>query len=121
MKTSFRTFVGALSGLALMASTAVAATMDYLGAWSATATYATGKVVVYNRAIYYSLRSTTATPNRNRLRQSRGGSAPLVTRFIAAYRRQRTRLEMWVTTILIRPTTGSSDPRMLSVAGRQAQ
>ena len=50
-----------------MGTSAIAATMDYLGAWSGTTTYATGKVVVYNRAIYYSLRSTTAAPNRNRL------------------------------------------------------
>jgi hypothetical protein len=50
-----------------MGSSAIAATMDYLGAWSGTTTYATGKVVVYNRAIYYSLRSTSSSPNRNRL------------------------------------------------------
>ena len=67
MKTAFKRFVSTLGVLALMGSSAIAATMDYLGAWNATTTYATGKVVVYNRAIYYSLRSTTAAPNRNRL------------------------------------------------------
>jgi len=41
-----------------VSTSALAATMDYLGAWSNTATYATGKVIVYNKAIYYSLKST---------------------------------------------------------------
>ena len=67
MKSALKKFVATLGVLALMGSSAIAATMDYLGAWSGTTTYATGKVVVYNRAIYYSLRSTTAAPNRNRL------------------------------------------------------
>jgi hypothetical protein len=42
-----------------------AATMDYQGTWSNTATYTTGRVVIYNKGIYYSLKSTTSAPNRN--------------------------------------------------------
>ena len=48
-----------------VSTSALAATMDYLGAWSNTATYATGKVIVYNKAIYYSLKSTLSAPNKN--------------------------------------------------------
>jgi YVTN family beta-propeller protein len=53
----------ALVGLA--ATSAVSATMDYLGTWSNTTTYATGSVIVYNKGIFYSLKSTKAAPNRN--------------------------------------------------------
>jgi hypothetical protein len=41
-------------------SPVVAATMDYQGAWSNTVTYATGRVVIYNKGIYYSLRSSSS-------------------------------------------------------------
>lgn len=47
-------------------SPAAAATMDYLGTWNATATYAVGKVVKYKGAIFYSRTSTSSNPNRNR-------------------------------------------------------
>ena len=46
-------------------SVAEAATMNYLGTWSNAAIYKLGSVVVYNSAIYYSLKSTKAAPNRN--------------------------------------------------------
>lgn len=46
-------------------SSSYAATMDYQGTWSNTATYATGRVVIYNKGIYYSLKSTRSAPNRN--------------------------------------------------------
>jgi hypothetical protein len=42
-----------------------AATMDYLGGWSNAAIYKPGSVVVYNKGIYYSLKSTKAAPNKN--------------------------------------------------------
>ena len=48
-------------------ASAFAATMDYLGTWSSSTTYATGKVVKHNGGIFYSLKSTTAAPNRNRI------------------------------------------------------
>lgn len=57
----------ALIATACMSASAFAATMDYLGAWSATTTYKTGKVVKHNGGIFYSLKSTTSAPNRNRL------------------------------------------------------
>jgi hypothetical protein len=50
---------------AAVSSCAFAATMDYLGSWSNTAIYTTGKVVVYNKGVYYSLKSTNAAPNKN--------------------------------------------------------
>lgn len=46
--------------------TAIAATMDYLGTWNSTTTYAVGKVVKYNGAIYYSILSSNSSPNKNR-------------------------------------------------------
>ena len=52
-------FVGAVG------STALSATMNYLGGWANTATYDAGSVVAYNSGIYYSLKSTRAAPNRN--------------------------------------------------------
>lgn len=57
----------ALITTACVTASAFAATMDYLGAWSSTTTYATGKVVKYSGGIFYSLKSTTAAPNRNRV------------------------------------------------------
>jgi YVTN family beta-propeller protein len=51
--------------LGIAATSAVSATMNYLGAWSNTTTYTTGSVIVYNKGIYYSLKSTNAAPNRN--------------------------------------------------------
>ncbi len=52
--------------LVLGSVAAKAAAMDYLGVWSSTSTYTTGKVVKHNGGIFYSLKSTTAAPNRNR-------------------------------------------------------
>jgi hypothetical protein len=46
-------------------TSSVAATMDYQGTWSNAATYATGRVVIHNGGIYYSLKSTKSSPNRN--------------------------------------------------------
>jgi len=48
-------------------SVADAATMNYLGGWTNTATYNAGSVVVYNSGTYYSLKSTTAAPNKNHI------------------------------------------------------
>jgi collagen type I/II/III/V/XI/XXIV/XXVII alpha len=53
--------------LLVIATSLQAATMDYLGSWNATTTYAVGKVVVYNKGIFYSLKSSNSAPNRNRL------------------------------------------------------
>ena len=47
------------------ASSTYAATMDYLGTWNSSTTYAIGKVVKHNGGIFYSLKSTNAAPNRN--------------------------------------------------------
>jgi hypothetical protein len=62
-----RLFLVALITTACLSASAFAATMDYLGAWNSTTTYKTGKVVKHNGGIFYSLKSTTAAPNRNRL------------------------------------------------------
>jgi len=62
-----RLFLSAVIILAFVPASAIAATMDYLGTWSPNTTYPTGKVVKYNGGIFYSLRSTTAALNRNRL------------------------------------------------------
>lgn len=51
------TFAGAIT------SSALAGTMNYLGGWKSTTVYAAGSVVVYNRGIFYSLKSTSAAPN----------------------------------------------------------
>jgi hypothetical protein len=51
--------------LSALSSAAVSATMNYLGGWANTTTYATGSVIVYNNGIYYSLKSTTKAPNKN--------------------------------------------------------
>jgi hypothetical protein len=59
------TAVGAIALLAGVAASAFAATMNYLNSWSNTATYATGSVVEYNKAIYYSLKSSRTAPNLN--------------------------------------------------------
>ena len=51
-------------------SVAEAGTMNYVGNWSNTAVYKLGSVVVYNKAIYYSLKSTKAAPNKNQIPSS---------------------------------------------------
>lgn len=48
-----------------LASTALADTMNYLGAWKGSTVYAPGSLVVYNKGIFYSLKSTSAAPNAN--------------------------------------------------------
>ena len=55
----------ALITTACLSGSAFAATMDYLGAWNSTTIYQTGNVVKHNGAIFYSLKSTNAAPNRN--------------------------------------------------------
>jgi hypothetical protein len=70
MKTAFKRFVATLGVLALMGSIAIAATMDYLGTWNNKTNYAVGKVVVYNKAIYYSKQGTKTAPNVNRIPSS---------------------------------------------------
>ena len=47
--------------------TAQAALMNYIGNWSTTTTYPAGNVVTYNKAIYYSLKSNSRAPNRNKI------------------------------------------------------
>ena len=44
-----------------------AATMNYIGNWSDKTTYPAGNVVTYNKAIYYSLQSSSKFPNKNRI------------------------------------------------------
>lgn len=46
--------------------TVQAAMMNYIGNWSATATYPVGNVVTYKNAIYYSLKSNWIAPNKNK-------------------------------------------------------
>ena len=60
-----RLVLAAFIVLAFVPASAFAATMDYLGAWSSSTTYATGKVVKHNGGIFYSLKSTNSAPNRN--------------------------------------------------------
>jgi hypothetical protein len=52
--------------LLVLPVSAFAATMDYLGTWSSSTTYATGKVVKHNGGIFYSLKSSNSAPNRNK-------------------------------------------------------
>jgi hypothetical protein len=61
-----RVVLAAFIVLAFVPASAFAATMDYLGAWSSSTTYATGKVVKHNGGIFYSLKSTNSAPNRNK-------------------------------------------------------
>jgi hypothetical protein len=61
-----RLVLAAFIVLAFVPASAFAATMDYLGTWSSSTTYATGKVVKYNGGIFYSLKSTNSAPNRNK-------------------------------------------------------
>jgi hypothetical protein len=51
--------------LVLAATSALSATMDYLGTWKNSTTYSTGNVITYNSGIYYSLKSTKSAPNKN--------------------------------------------------------
>ncbi len=46
-------------------SSTVASTMIYQSTWRNDATYTTGHVVIYNKGVYYSLKSTQAAPNKN--------------------------------------------------------
>ena len=41
--------------------------MNYSGTWNSTATYPLGNVVTYNKATYYSLKSSTTAPNKNKI------------------------------------------------------
>lgn len=61
-----RVVLAAFIVLAFVPASAFAATMDYLGTWSSSTTYATGKVVKHNGGIFYSLKSTNSAPNRNK-------------------------------------------------------
>jgi hypothetical protein len=67
MHTFFRSLIFVTAIVAAASSSALSATMNYLGAWTSTSTYAIGAVVVYNKGIYYSVRGTRKDPNRNRL------------------------------------------------------
>lgn len=60
-----RTALCSFALLGLAATSAISATMNYLGTWSNTTTYTTGSVIVYNKGIFYSLKSTNSAPNRN--------------------------------------------------------
>lgn len=63
-----RTLKTALCSIALLgvaATSAFSATMNYLGKWTNTTSYATGSVITYNNVIYYSLKSTKSAPNKN--------------------------------------------------------
>lgn len=62
-----RLVLAAFIVLAYVPASAFAATMDYLGAWSSSTTYTTGKVVKHNGGIFYSLKSTNSAPNRNKM------------------------------------------------------
>lgn len=48
-------------------SLANAANMNYIGDWSSTSTYPVGNVVIYNKAIYYSLKSSRSSPNKSKI------------------------------------------------------
>lgn len=51
----------------LSVTSSIAATMDYLGTWSSSTTYAVGKVVKHNGGIFYSLKSSSSAPNKGKL------------------------------------------------------
>ena len=61
-----RLILAAFIVLAFVPTSAFAATMDYLGAWISSTTYATGKVVKHNGGIFYSLKSSSSAPNKNK-------------------------------------------------------
>ena len=46
---------------------AQAATMSYIGTWNSKSTYALGNVVSHNKGIYYSLQSSSKSPNKNKI------------------------------------------------------
>ena len=60
-----KTLLFSAAFVGVIGSAALSATMNYLGTWSSTTTYATGSVTVYNKGIFYSLKSTNSAPNRN--------------------------------------------------------
>ena len=54
MKKQFlKSLMGAVALLCALSTSALSATMNYLGTWSNTTTYATGSVIVYNKGIFY--------------------------------------------------------------------
>ena len=66
MKSRFlKTLMLSAAFVGFVGSAALSATMNYLGSWSNVTSYKAGSVVVYNDAIYYSLKSTAKAPNRN--------------------------------------------------------
>ena len=64
MVTPLRAGLLATAILLAPLSSACAATMDYAGAWASTTTYIVGRVVIYNKGIYYSLKNTNQAPNK---------------------------------------------------------
>lgn len=61
-----RLVLAAFMVLAFVPASAFAATMDYLGTWRSSTTYTTGKVVKHNGGIFYSLKSSSSAPNKNK-------------------------------------------------------
>lgn len=50
----------------VIASSAMSATMNYLGGWRTAIVYPAGSVVSYNNGIFYSLKSSSTAPNTNK-------------------------------------------------------
>lgn len=65
----FRITIMALLMLSTV-SLANAAKMQYIGDWSTTSTYPVGDVVLYNKAVYYSLKSSRSGPNKSKIPDS---------------------------------------------------
>ena len=65
LKRSLKIFLCSAALVSVVSTSVFSATMNYLGAWLNTTTYATGSVIVYNKGIYYSLKSTNSAPNKN--------------------------------------------------------
>lgn len=107
MMSRFMNFVKSACVLLLLAAShAHAVTMDYVGNWAATTTYASGKVVTYNNATYMSLKSTMTQPNKNKVPvsntawwQAIGGDAAALAGSVAALQAENTALKARVTTL----------------------
>ena len=125
MKRFVRTLLCAAMLSASVATTAVAERMDFNGQWRATSTYERGKVVIYNKGIYYSLKSSRSAPNRAKIPGTNGS---------IGWREQVGTVgntlhsgigplppppETWATSISTRRATVSSAPRMSSRVGRR--
>lgn len=60
-----RTALCSVALLGFAATSAISATMNYLGKWLNSTSYTTGSVITYNNVIYYSLKSSKSAPNKN--------------------------------------------------------